>query len=91
MLFLSIPAQVVKENDAGNPCHEGLEATAPIGSYTCNPNVSICIEKWEGPNSGITSFDHIGVAMLTVFLVGFLLRAWQEKPHPFSFHLSDDF
>ena len=42
---------------------------APIGSYTCNPNISICIEKWEGPNSGITSFDNIGLAMLTVFQV----------------------
>lgn len=27
-----------------------------------------CIEgSWEGPNYGITSFDHIGYAMLTVF------------------------
>lgn len=28
----------------------------------------MCIEgNWEGPNYGITSFDHIGYAMLTVF------------------------
>ena len=40
-----------------------------MGSFTCNPNVSLCIEKWEGPNSGITSFDNIGLAMLTVFQV----------------------
>ena len=60
---------MVKENEAGNPCHEGDEDMAPIGSYTCNPNISICIEKWEGPNSGITSFDNIGLAMLTVFQV----------------------
>ena len=66
---LYFPAQVVKESEAGNPCHEGLEDTAPIGSFTCNPNVSICIEKWEGPNSGITSFDNIALAMLTVFQV----------------------
>lgn len=65
---------MVKESEAGNPCHEGLEAMAPIGSFTCNPNVSICIEKWEGPNSGITSFDNIGLAMLTVFQVGQWLR-----------------
>ena len=38
-----------------------------MGSYTCNPNISICLEKWEGPNYGITSFDNIGLAMLTVF------------------------
>ena len=61
--------QVVQENEAGNPCHEGVEETAPIGSYTCNPNVSICIEKWVGPNYGITSFDNIWLAMLTVFQV----------------------
>ena len=61
--------QIVKENEGGNPCHEGRAETAPMGSFTCNPNVSLCIEKWEGPNSGITSFDNIGLAMLTVFQV----------------------
>ena len=39
------------------------------GAYTCDLNVSICLEKWEGPNDGITSFDNIGFAMLTVFQV----------------------
>ena len=39
----------------------------PTGAYTCQPNVSICLENWEGPNYGITSFDNIGFAMLTVF------------------------
>ena len=63
---------MVHDSENGNPCHEGLEATAPIGSFTCNPNNSICIEKWEGPNSGITSFDNIGLAMLTVFQVSFI-------------------
>ena len=70
---LILLAQEVHENEAGNPCHEGLMETAPIGSYTCNPNISICIEKWEGPNSGITSFDNIGLAMLTVFQVSNIL------------------
>ena len=31
------------ESDAGNPCHDGTEETAPTGSYTCNQNVSICL------------------------------------------------
>ena len=26
-----------------------------------------CREEWEGPNQGITSFDNIGLAMITVF------------------------
>ena len=30
-------------------------------------NESICLEKWTGPNSGITSFDNIMLAMLTTF------------------------
>ena len=72
IFLLSFLAQVVHDSENGNPCHEGLEATAPIGSFTCNPNNSICIEKWEGPNSGITSFDNIGLAMLTVFQVSFI-------------------
>lgn len=37
------------------------------GAYTCNYNESTCIEQWQGPNFGITSFDNIGFAMLTVF------------------------
>lgn len=37
------------------------------GAYVCNANISMCIEDWEGPNDGITSFDNIGFAMLTVF------------------------
>ena len=27
----------------------------------------MCLEEWVGPNFGITSFDNIGFAMLTVF------------------------
>lgn len=49
------------------PCHSDDPSKAPAGAYTCKANVSICLEKWEGPNFGITSFDNIGFAMLTVF------------------------
>ena len=55
------------DGDQGSPCFPGTEEASPMGSYTCNPNISICLEKWEGPNYGITSFDNIGLAMLTVF------------------------
>ncbi|CAF3829900.1 unnamed protein product [Rotaria sp. Silwood1] len=39
------------------------------GVFTCNiPNESlVCREYWIGPNKGITSFDNIVFAMLTVF------------------------
>ncbi|XP_035706296.1 voltage-dependent calcium channel type A subunit alpha-1 isoform X5 [Folsomia candida] len=65
--------EIVKEGDLPTPCNsdspkivESAEP-APPGSYTCNANVSMCQDKWIGPNFGITSFDNIGFAMLTVF------------------------
>jgi hypothetical protein len=36
-------------------------------------------EKWVGPNSGITSFDNIGLAMLTVFQVNFPLTLYNQR------------
>ena len=37
------------------------------GGFKCQLNISHCEIGWRGPNSGITSFDNIGYAMLTVF------------------------
>ncbi|XP_067662127.1 voltage-dependent calcium channel type A subunit alpha-1-like isoform X5 [Haliotis asinina] len=37
------------------------------GGFKCQLNISKCREGWQGPNYGITSFDNIGYAMLTVF------------------------
>ena len=59
--------EIVTEGSKKVPCYDGDAATAPAGAYTCDLTVSNCLEKWEGPNSGITSFDNIGFAMLTVF------------------------
>lgn len=50
-----------------SPCNTDNKFEAPMGSHVCNPNKSVCLDQWEGPNSGITSFDNIGFAMLTVF------------------------
>merc|ERR1719483_868570 len=69
---------ILTEVDTGMPCTEEPEETAPVGAYTCSlsdrrkparngANESVCLEKWEGPNNGITSFDNIALAMLTVF------------------------
>ncbi|KAK0092187.1 hypothetical protein PV326_001978, partial [Microctonus aethiopoides] len=58
---------IVKEGDLPSPCNTDYKPDAPMGAHVCNPNVSICLDDWEGPNSGITSFDNIGFAMLTVF------------------------
>ena len=49
------------------PCYEDDEVIAPLGAYMCAKDVAICLEKWDGPNYGITSFDNIVFAMLTVF------------------------
>ena len=67
ILFGYFSDTIVTEGDGGAPCFPGPDANAPMGSYVCDPQVSVCLEKWEGPNSGITSFDNIGLAMLTVF------------------------
>ena len=59
--------EMIFEGDGGSPCFPGPPDTAPMGSFTCDPETSVCLEKWHGPNFGITSFDNIGLAMLTVF------------------------
>ena len=59
--------QMVTEGRKQVPCNADTAATAPVGSYTCDPAIAICLEKWQGPNYGITSFDNIIYAMLTVF------------------------
>jgi hypothetical protein len=58
----------VKEGELATPCQtHDKDDDPPAGSEVCDANVSICQEGWEGPNYGITSFDNIGFAMLTVF------------------------
>lgn len=43
------------------PC--GTDEPARI----CEVNVTVCREYWTGPNFGITNFDNILFAVLTVF------------------------
>ena len=61
---------IIKEGEQETPCYllgpKKDPSIAPAGSYIC-PNNSICREGWVGPNYGITSFDNIFFAMLTVF------------------------
>ncbi|KAK7579828.1 hypothetical protein V9T40_000457 [Parthenolecanium corni] len=51
---------------AGDTNETMTSVTSSIGRL-CDYTVSVCLEDWEGPNYGITSFDNIGLAMLTVF------------------------
>lgn len=51
---------------------EQIVEAAPCNSdrgYKCSGNDTFCDMEtdWEGPNYGITNFDNIGLAMLTVF------------------------
>ena len=59
--------EVVKEGLKESPCFIGNPSDAPWGANMCDTNTSVCLEKWAGPNDGLTSFDNIGLAMLTVF------------------------
>ncbi|XP_041974492.1 voltage-dependent calcium channel type A subunit alpha-1 isoform X3 [Aricia agestis] len=59
--------EIVNDGESPTPCNADNETLAPYGAYVCAYDKNTCLEKWEGPNKGITSFDNIGFAMLTVF------------------------
>lgn len=61
MTIISIILDEVVEG--GSPCHadKGYNCTDTENAY-CD-----MAGTWEGPNYGITNFDNIGLAMLTVF------------------------
>lgn len=65
--MLDVADIIVHEGELPSPCSADNKNDAPFGAHVCNANVSTCMDHWEGPNSGITSFDNIGFAMLTVF------------------------
>ncbi|XP_052754604.1 LOW QUALITY PROTEIN: voltage-dependent calcium channel type A subunit alpha-1 [Galleria mellonella] len=60
-------SEIMNDGDNPTPCNADDENLAPYGANVCKYNKSTCLEKWVGPNRGITSFDNIGFAMLTVF------------------------
>ncbi|ODM89302.1 Muscle calcium channel subunit alpha-1, partial [Orchesella cincta] len=62
--FHNITGEMMDEPDncgGGYNCED--EGDADEGEY----NYWVCRLYWEGPNDGITNFDNIGLAMLTVF------------------------
>lgn len=65
LMFLD---EIVKEGEFEVPCNTDNQTLAERqGSNWCRNGNSVCLERWQGPNDGITSFDNIGFAMLTVF------------------------
>ena len=59
--LLMFPSAGLMVEDDPSPC-----AFAGNGRF-CVTNGTECRGKWEGPNGGITNFDNIFFAMLTVF------------------------
>ncbi|VDN82277.1 unnamed protein product [Brugia pahangi] len=51
-------------SDRPFPCSNKSAAT---GAYNCEVEGTVCLTQWIGPNYGITSFDNIAFAMITVF------------------------
>ena len=45
------------EGVKGSPCFLGNPSDAPWGANLCDTNVSVCLEKWAGPNAGEGSRD----------------------------------
>ena len=53
-----------------HPCSTGSKG------FKC-PDGSVCKNAWAGPNFGITSFDNMGLAGLTVFTC-ITLEGWTD-------------
>ena len=41
------------DGEKGSPCFLGNPSDAPWGANLCDTNVSVCLEKWAGPNAGM--------------------------------------
>ena len=44
--------EIVMDGEKGSPCFLGNPSDAPWGANLCDTNVSVCLEKWAGPNAG---------------------------------------
>jgi hypothetical protein len=51
------------------------------------PDIECIDGRWSGPNLGITSFDNIGYAMLTVFQC-ITMEGWTDIMYYVSFEFS---
>lgn len=60
--------EVYNEGENPVPCSSDVKSVDSHG-LACEilSNETTCLYNWKGPNDGITSFDNIVLAMLTVF------------------------
>lgn len=56
--------EIVNISEKPFPCSNKSSTT---GAYNCDVAGTVCLNQWIGPNYGITSFDNIAFAMITVF------------------------
>uniref|UniRef100_A0A158QKQ1 Voltage-dependent calcium channel type A subunit alpha-1 n=1 Tax=Haemonchus placei TaxID=6290 RepID=A0A158QKQ1_HAEPC len=56
--------EIENVSEKPSPC---TNKTTTMGVYNCDVEGTTCLNKWIGPNYGITSFDNIAFAMITVF------------------------
>ncbi|VEL23542.1 unnamed protein product [Protopolystoma xenopodis] len=70
---------------APNTSVQGNTSNFAHGAFICPPGYT-CKGYWEGPNYGITSFDNIGFAMLTVFQC-ITMEGWTEVMYKVIVHI----
>eukprot|EP00050_Salpingoeca_kvevrii_P014645 m.38383 g.38383 ORF g.38383 m.38383 type:complete len:1677 (-) comp5887_c0_seq1:4731-9761(-) len=58
------------------PVEEGPICSIDGDGYQC-PDPTVCRKNFEGPNDGVTMFDNVGLAILTVFQC-VTLEGWTE-------------
>lgn len=68
------------------PCSSGSPSSADLnGAFKCQENISVCRGRWVGPYFGITNFDNIAYAMLTVFQC-ITMEGWTEVLYYVSYY-----
>jgi len=75
-----LPACLLSSLDWRDVDTIGIDPVHPCGrGAKCNMHGDnlICRKGWKGPNNGITNFDNIGLAMLTVFQC-MTMEGWSE-------------
>ncbi|PAV77952.1 hypothetical protein WR25_14032 [Diploscapter pachys] len=69
------------------PCNDTKNSS---GVYNCDVPGTVCLNKWDGPNYGITSFDNIAFAMITVFQC-ITMEGWTNVMYYTNDSLGDSF
>lgn len=69
LYFLNLGAEAFEESPPCSSGSSGFHCDASLGQ--------VCEGGWKGPNHGITNFDNIGLACMTVFQC-ITLEGWTD-------------